>query len=86
MKLTRLHRGYAYLEWWSKCGRKHRCKSFDHTLNRVSYNVLCYIGGRMVDFYDFACVRMRVRVPLNIIKIVQGNICRCRTGRHPSPF
>ena len=28
--------------------------------------MLDYRGGRVVDFYDVACVRVRVRVPYNI--------------------
>ena len=47
---------------WSKCGRKCRYKSFDHTLRRVSYNGLCYICGRCSIFQCVACACVHTRV------------------------
>lgn len=52
----------ACLHGWPKCGRKRRCKIFDHPFNRISYNVLWHIGGRVVDFYDIACACVHVYV------------------------
>lgn len=50
------------VEVWSKCGRKCRYKSFDHTLRRVSYNGLCYICGRCSIFQCVACACVHTRV------------------------
>ena len=52
----------ACLHGWPKCGRKCRCMISDHPSNRISYNVLCHICGRVVDFYNIACACIHVCV------------------------
>lgn len=47
---------------WSNGGRKYRNKIFDHQLNRISYNVLSYVGGRSSIFCHVACACIRVCV------------------------
>lgn len=51
MKLTRLHRGYAYSDWWSIGGRKRSNQAIDHHHNAISLKGLHHSGGRVVEIF-----------------------------------
>ena len=51
--LLRANINNDYLEnyVWSKCGRKYGFEAIDHSNKSLSYNILHYTCGRVVEFF-----------------------------------
>ena len=52
MKLTRLHRGYAYIGWWSNGGRKPHKMTIDHTYNRLKDSMMQVSVVEWSNFFE----------------------------------